>query len=755
MSIRSVNGKSVYVLEPSNPAAAVTSAGRSWSTLYSDLRWKVWEEVQKAELERMKISFAVAEDRQALIDNKRKFIQQQILQLQEAQSRGEKQQKDFATDQALRAAEGLRENAKAMSGGGRAGTGFEQIVTRPKKGFGGMESATQNVEVKTIKKPLAPEESGLSEKALADLEKSSAYYRSVLEKFNKGEASAAELSEAEGAVNAAKSAASEESIDAQISRLEKELEALEVSRPTLDTSGLGMEAKRRAFAGSVGVIGQGGGAFGLAPRSRRTAPIVFEDVATERINQALSARAEALQGLPSVDELSRRKAELESKILGIDESIISDFDKLAELETARSQLSDVNKALAGISSVSGPGLINRLSTASQTFVPEGGAFVPREAGDLLLRDRRELDFNRAGEFDRERIRREEEEKLKPSRERLRIQEEEIPPRFQTPPQRPGLPPGSTNRPPSFEELDAMSMSMAPRSPSPSSPITPSSLDLQFLGAAPGQSLEITPATPLIPRSVAPPPSVPSTAVELGTMAVPAPTPIAPPPPRAAAPPPPSPVTPVQSPAADLSIVPPESVMKKLSLGTEDITVPYNVPGFLWNEKEGILFGKDGQPFLSTKSEIGSEPQQTPEMMRARLKELQKAGEKIYLEPAKFGPEKDKIKELPPIEEAKVPSTKQRKDLYQVNIIKEGIKLASQPAKLARIAKTEAPADKRPSHLVIVDQLFAGNEGKVDRFKATYDEISRVFSSEPAKRKEAHQYLVAKNILEDNIKQPLS
>jgi hypothetical protein len=49
------------------------------------------------------------------------------------------------------------------------------------------------------------------------------------------------------------------------------------------------------------------------------------------------------------------------------------------------------------------------------------------------------------------------------------------------------------------------------------------------------------------------------------------------------------------------------------------------------------------------------------------------------------------------------STRQRKDAYKMNVVSEGTKLASQPKRLQRIAKTESEPEDRPQHLVIVDR----------------------------------------------------
>jgi hypothetical protein len=53
MAIRQIGGAPVYVVEVDVPK--VTDArGRSYGTLVSDLRWKLWEQVQNSQLQQMK-----------------------------------------------------------------------------------------------------------------------------------------------------------------------------------------------------------------------------------------------------------------------------------------------------------------------------------------------------------------------------------------------------------------------------------------------------------------------------------------------------------------------------------------------------------------------------------------------------------------------------------------------------------------------------------------------------------------------------
>jgi len=696
MAIRNVNGRSVYVLEPSSPTASATTSGRSWATLYSDLRWKVWEEVQKAEMDRIKLQIQTTGARQDYIDSQRKFIQQQILDLNKAKARGFKDQRDFGADQALRAAEGLKENAKVRSGGTKSGSTVTIKKQIPKKEeFGAMTGELVNLEET---RTTVPGEVGLSEESKESLAKSDEVLKSIADKYLKGEATEAELDAA--ATNARK--AREASVDEQIAALESQLAGLEASRPELGdlASGLGLEAQRRAFAQNVGVIGQGGGAFGLAPRSRRTQPIVFEDTATRRLEEALANREMVLSNLES------KKTGLESGIL--------DLDSLAKLESLDRE----------IASLSGPGLIQRLTEVRPEFIPEGGRFTPREAGDLLLRDRlpspnlREMERSFSQRLPRE------------SRERPPASERE---RFPASSGSPFGPPGTTNRPPSADELELMG---APPSPPPTpirSPITRSPLDLQFLGAEPGESLEITPATPLIPRPSAPPPSVPRSNVELGTMDV-------------------GGLPPFVRPRTAPTAVPPpsEERMARLSFGEERIIPADADPEKLFKYAGPLIGGPSGQ----------YDPSVTDAEKKSVAEEFNSLDPNNYPWQDFKGMEDWYKSTLESIRSNAIPpqskkSTKQRKDIYKIDVVSEGTKLASQPKKLERLAKTGALPENRPQHILLVEKLWETNKGKMNAFKMTYDEVSRIFSNDPTKRREAHQYLVAKDILESNKSEPLA
>ena len=83
------------------------------------------------------------------------------------------------------------------------------------------------------------------------------------------------------------------------------------------------------------------------------------------------------------------------------------------------------------------------------------------------------------------------------------------------------------------------------------------------------------------------------------------------------------------------------------------------------------------------------------------------------------------------------------------------KLASQPKKLERLAKVSSPIEKRPEYIVLVDRLYDTNKAAgTNPVAPSYSEINRVYAKDADTRKKAHEYLLAKSMLEDTIQKPV-
>jgi hypothetical protein len=104
------------------------------------------------------------------------------------------------------------------------------------------------------------------------------------------------------------------------------------------------------------------------------------------------------------------------------------------------------------------------------------------------------------------------------------------------------------------------------------------------------------------------------------------------------------------------------------------------------------------------------------------------------------------------------SVPQRRDAYALAVVEGGARLAAQPKKFERLAKTNLPQNERaavvPQFITIVDKLYDVNAGKSTAFKSTYDEISRFYANDANTRKSAHEYLVSRDILMNNETKPV-
>ena len=104
---------------------------------------------------------------------------------------------------------------------------------------------------------------------------------------------------------------------------------------------------------------------------------------------------------------------------------------------------------------------------------------------------------------------------------------------------------------------------------------------------------------------------------------------------------------------------------------------------------------------------------------------------------------------------KAPTTQERRNTYQVQVVMNAQKLASQPKKLERLAKVSSPIEKRPEYIVLVDRLYDTNKAAgTNPVAPSYSEINRVYAKDADTRKKAHEYLLAKSMLEDTIQKPV-
>ena len=100
------------------------------------------------------------------------------------------------------------------------------------------------------------------------------------------------------------------------------------------------------------------------------------------------------------------------------------------------------------------------------------------------------------------------------------------------------------------------------------------------------------------------------------------------------------------------------------------------------------------------------------------------------------------------EDKKIKKTRaQEKQSYFLDRMKGGAKLAEQPKKMDRFAKSDLPKEQRPEVATLVEDLMKVSRGRANYFRDVFDEITRYYKDQPSKMAQAHEYLAALQILE--------
>jgi len=164
-------------------------------------------------------------------------------------------------------------------------------------------------------------------------------------------------------------------------------------------------------------------------------------------------------------------------------------------------------------------------------------------------------------------------------------------------------------------------------------------------------------------------------------------------------------------------------------------------GVMLDPFESVIYGKEGFPLFRTTAEPttnASAPYQpqvvTPKEFEKKVKEIKEAG----------GYE-------PPQAKLTVP---QRREIYAMNTIKRGLELADKPKQFARVSKTDNPSTAA-EYVRLVNGVYELNSTRPDRFKASFDEIARVYKNDPKNRELALSYLIAKDAIESNVTKPMA
>lgn len=657
MTIRNINGRNVYVIDPSSGRGQTTS-GRSWATLYSDLRWQVWEEKQKDILRQAQLQGQAYKAQVDIYEQSQRDIRRSITQLQQ-----------------------LR--ATALAGGSTA----RQIASQAAK-QAQLDQSQQRINAQTVQRGRT--EVTRIEPArdiIGDIIPGQYFETRTVTERPTPQIGRTVIGDSAAAADAADTRqAGIDFLDAEIAELEQELDAME--RPSIPGLDVGVQTQR-AFERDVGVIGQGGGPFGLAPRRRRTQPRVDQQLAQERINQFT-------EDVARDDDERRQLFEARAALLGRRaEAMALEGDMSGDL------VMDINKQIGDIEEVlATPSLRNRVMDS-----PE---FTPRRAGELLLRDR---------------------------------------PQEQRGGGEPFVPRDRTQRPVGTIEAGELEFDI------PEEPIT----EPEPVSASPFSGAMVTPP----PETAAPIPP------DMLRVDVPRPSP------------------------QDLAGRGMPSVAGTGDIPTfeEDPTVPQRTGPMDLEIFQGLA-APPGQQFRPQIPTPGNVPAPTPvgqpqatidqarqaiqnnpsivQIARQYFRGMSVENQKVAFPQQFFGGREEMVREYlteqmraetpvggsipvqPTREERKAAprTTTQRKNKYMADVISEGTRLASQPKRLARIAKTNADEGDRPRHYVLVDQLYSVNSIRGNAFKKTYDEISRFFKNKPELREQAHAYLVAIDTLQN-------
>ena len=186
-------------------------------------------------------------------------------------------------------------------------------------------------------------------------------------------------------------------------------------------------------------------------------------------------------------------------------------------------------------------------------------------------------------------------------------------------------------------------------------------------------------------------------------------------------------------------------------------LPYNAPPVTFQPSRGFAPEVEGGP-----SVMALPPDyRSPEELKAALEEFKKkrektAADKKAIEELQKRIGLDKLPSTP--EENKKSGALERREQYKLALVEKATKLANQPKKFERLAKPNLPPEQRksqvPEYIILVDNLYDTNERSGNEpVKASYEEINRVFADKPEIRAAAQEYLLAKDLLSSKSKNP--
>ena len=764
MTIRNVNGRNVYVLEPRPPTGKTTS-GKAWATLYSDLRWQIWEEIQKNELQKMKFEALTYDTQQKVYLQAQKDIRNAITELQQARTDLSTGGLTARSAASLAAKQADLDYKVAQANAQRAASSQPTLTYKISPAtdlFGKPDPNLPPVVSRTLSGPVTMES---ARGMLGGLPPETAQFAGGIRigapevgavQAAPAAAPAAETISVDGYTRQQRQTAIE-AIDKDIANLRAELEGLQAPEIGFETDLLART--RRGFEQDVGVMGQGGGPFGLAARPTRTMPRVDEPLGAQRLEEFIAAfdgdvdaaveamRAAGAREVPAGDIFKKRGGRIPSRIpesFGAEERV-APIDDDAARRAAMDEAIDQIRAEVAAGTAPAPAAPAEVAYENLTVPQKQVLAETPEGRDVLSRL--------------------EEEYIQRKQASAPAAAAPVPsaglsvttgavPGTSAPQPLPGLPMAELRRPTAPASAAATGGLGVTTGTVPGTSAPQSLGGLTAAPAAAGRTLEFE-ALGLQPDE---------TAAALEGMASSAPMPAAVPY------------------GAGATAGMPSAAMP----APEPIPFEYDI-GPLINDIQS--FDKDkGQVMEEAKNWFeASKKWATEQGQSTRIFEIGKPDDEIFVDylyymyanelpqemPATMRPDfnrtiRQEVKNLAAekydisVDEEETGgarrqrgSKEDRRKRYKTNVIQRGTRLSQQPDKVARLAKTQAPREQRPKWAVVVDSLYETNKNRGDAFKTTYDEVVRAFASKPDARDQALEYLVAKDILENDKKSPLA
>lgn len=726
MALRQIGKSQVYVVDVEVPTPK-TSNGQSYATLYSNLRWKIWEELQKAEEKKLDIEVRTFEQKQKYYEEKKKQLENQILKLKEIKLR--KDNGEISGSDAYRLARDTAnlELKTAVANASKTTTKVADITDPYSEKPGevlGQATTTYITSGKGIETPVI--DVAAARAKLGEFETPEARKVAINELTTKKAALEAQKAKLDKDFTSKKGRTSDEArayqesqatlnsqikdidsqiynletykapvsgeqkaedvvvdFDTEIAALEKKLAGLTAPDASFDTDLINRTRER--FAGAAGV----GTFYGLDPRKDRILPYFDSSKAVSELQDiAQKSDAAAL----SAARLDKKKKVTEAKSA-------LDLINSGVVEARPGQKEELEKLILSGESLTGDEEVavvkaSRASLLGQGGALEGARIVPE--GSFLSRDKYpeyQAPTSEASPESNATIITEKASELSPIAENIPNDTLSMPPKVAVPASIP--PGGKVNVKPLSNQV----------------PRLPASLD------------NMTPAEALALGALKAPSGIPSV------------------------------TAPTKSPSVAARID--EDFYNQL-FGPTKTSVDLGrkaygeIPSYPYEAAVMETLKREGPSPLIKPAPIPPAAQLAPNELAIPAEDIRIPQDKNV--PLRKPLDIKGIDEELKNDQGKAPTRETRATGYAMKVINKGKDLAQKEKKLARITRKDESGKAVAKNIEIVDKLYEANKGRQDRFKATFDEITRTM--EGKMREEAHSYLVAKDIIEGDKSKPV-